>query len=952
MNIEFGYFLDAVPWSDGPALGYLRVGPAAFLDLLATRLARGREPVPATTRTAAYLRALRETLTAAPRHSHWYARSFASDPWATAERLLALRDSAVRAGWDCRIDGSGEPDSAPVRLAALAAVEKSFDSAAYPGSADALASVERELRRKVGGNLGIERIEVREDPAELPDLWPAIFRHLRARGVTVDRLAVPQGVGSLRIVSCADEGDAAIQAARAIEALSSAGAPQPFTVVASRPTQLLDEALADRGRPALGVVEAVIGQPRFDLLGLLIHLTESAPIDVYLLDQLLWSTLVSGQPLFSKRVRHRLHRALAAEPSVFEIESDGSLTAWGLAHEELTNEGGASAAGARHVRELLDIAGGSRSPGERARAVAAWLSDRMSEVRRTVRGNRELPAANREAVEAQCAVLDRQIGEFLDSMELLDDPQPGMLHRLASAFAGDPLLPARQVGALEVVGDPGALSGYGPVLWWGAVDPGTDARDLWERDEAAYLEGCGVRIIPASVRAQMETAHRLAALSPHSIIAFVPRKVGGEQVGAHPLLAYLVKGRGSTVSRMLDELTVDSADLGGEQWRLGEGALSLVEVPVVHPVRRAELSDPTLGSAGLHHLDREDGLRRAKEAGVCLPPMDEGSWLRQLPAGLAAPARITPHGSALLPTRLSYSQLDKLLGCTLCWVLEYPMRLRPVGLDDVPAGNRMIGTAVHAVIERIISSGNIPVTEGEVEAAIERHFHPCIRRFASPLLRPGHALVLEDVRERTRRSLTAFFVQLARSGITITGAEEKFTEPLTLPSSGAEHWEVSYTGFRDVDARLGERPVVIDIKWSNSRTWFGKLIAQGLAIQLAGYSWSVEGGGEPPLTGYFLAKHGIFASSDPELPGSTLRAGRSARTLWKAVRTSLGERLDLLASGVVPAAPGQIRRLIEDEGMDPKLVGEPADSDFLNLSTDSPCGYSATRYLCGAEGTI
>lgn len=977
MKIEFGYFLDGVPWSDSPALGSLRVGPQGMLDLLNTRVARSYEPVPAAARIAAYLTALREAIEAGWEATSWYAPSLTSDPWSTAERLLFLRDCAVRCGWDCQ--GAGRPGSTPtpVRLAALAAAEAHFDKAAYPGEADALALLERELRSGPAGNLGIDRIEVREDTAQLPDLWPAIFDHLRARGIPVELADEPAGGGSLTIVSCADEGDAAIQAARLIAALDPAAedhsgeqageeASERLTIVASRPTQLLDEALADRGLPALGVAGPEAGQPRLSLLGLLLQLTDSAPVDVYLLDELLWSML-AGRPLLPKRVRSRLHRALAAEPSVLAEEPDGTRTAWGAALDELAGDGGEHAKAAADLLELLKIAEGSDSMDVRAGSVSRWLADRVEDMRSWARGP-NLPGPEREAIEAQCEQLSTQIRVFQRAKDLIGSADAAMVRRLAFSFTATPLTPVRQVGAPRVVTDPGSLTGAGPVVWWGAADPGDEVRDLWEADEASYLAACGARIIPASERMTWETAHRLAALSGHAITAVVPRKIAGSPASAHPLLAYLAKKEGESVSAGLEAVTVDSQDVAAIQRRLGEAAADLIEVELRRPVYPEELERPRIDDGDPESLEfiypwdvfsdevilaaqEQRMTARAEKDGITVPEMDEWSRLTQLPAGLEPPTRLTAHGQALVPSRLSYSQLEKLLGCTMCWVLEYPLRLRSVGVDDIPAGNRMVGTAVHAIIERIIVSGEIPRTAAEVGDAIDTHFLTCMRRYASPLLRGGSSLMLEDVRQRVRDSLTAFFVSLARAGITITGAEEKFTKTLSLPSTRGEDWQVDYTGYRDVDAEIDGRPIVIDVKWSNSTSWHRKLITAGEAIQLAGYSWSREVGGEPPLTGYFLAKHGVFASADPELPGSPATPGRTAEDLWEEVIQSVGPRLDLLAAGIVPAAPGQIHRLVSEAGLDPKSL-LPFGQRILNLSVKNPCTYNVTRHLCGAEGTL
>src|SRR5699024_12037653 len=48
----------------------------------------------------------------------------------------------------------------------------------------------------------------------------------------------------------------------------------------------------------------------------------------------------------------------------------------------------------------------------------------------------------------------------------------------------------------------------------------------------------------------------------------------------------------------------------------------------------------------------------------------------------------------LLPSRVSYSQLDTLIACPHRWVLEHALRIRPASVAALPTGPRMkIGRA-------------------------------------------------------------------------------------------------------------------------------------------------------------------------------------------------------------------------------------------------------------------
>src|SRR5699024_12029207 len=112
------------------------------------------------------------------------------------------------------------------------------------------------------------------------------------------------------------------------------------------------------------------------------------------------------------------------------------------------------------------------------------------------------------------------------------------------------------------------------------------------------------------------------------------------------------------------------------------------------------------------------------------------------------------------PTRLSFSQAETLIACPQQWVLKHALGIRPASVADLPTGNRMIGTLVHAVVEALVhqrydeSIGGmtlpVPSTE-EIGAA----FDPLVPRLAPGLDLPGRAAEPADTRGRTQRSPTA-----------------------------------------------------------------------------------------------------------------------------------------------------------------------------------------------------
>ncbi|MBB5374454.1 PD-(D/E)XK nuclease family protein [Acidocella aromatica] len=110
-TLIFGAGLDGAPAPLGlPPLTAI-AGPLGLLDLLGQWLGQECRPAPESERIAAAYAAL------AALPGRFWSASFAVDPWATARRVLWLRDDLCLAGWDGTVDASMPP-----RVADLAAL--------------------------------------------------------------------------------------------------------------------------------------------------------------------------------------------------------------------------------------------------------------------------------------------------------------------------------------------------------------------------------------------------------------------------------------------------------------------------------------------------------------------------------------------------------------------------------------------------------------------------------------------------------------------------------------------------------------------------------------------------------------------------------------------------------------------------------------------------------------
>ena len=130
--------------------------------------------------------------------------------------------------------------------------------------------------------------------------------------------------------------------------------------------------------------------------------------------------------------------------------------------------------------------------------------------------------------------------------------------------------------------------------------------------------------------------------------------------------------------------------------------------------------------------------------------------------------------------------------------------------------------------------------------------------------------------------------------------------------------------------------VVLDAKWSRSRSWHRKKLEGGTAIQLAAYAWLAEQHG-PATAGYFLLRQARLHAADGEAFPEMAAGGPPLGETWENALSDYQGALARLASGEVIAAG------IPDD--------EPGDDDPEPLlPIEAPCNFCDYQTLCG-KGT-
>lgn len=891
---------------------------AAFLDLLRTRLGLTSPDVGSPQRTAQY-----RALMAAAAHP-WYRDSFALDPWNTARAVLTLRDDAIAAGW------THDPHAAPAndttaqpRLAALAAIEdlvtvgspRQARATLAPGPADHLRDVLDHLHRLVDGGhasswpLGIERVDVADARDDLPSLWRTLLDLLADCGVDIAWTPeAPLALAELTVSRGRDEWSTAESAARF---LATAPDPSAVVIIAGDDTAVLDQQLRRRGLPTVGATPTTAADPAAQLLPLFL-IALIPPLDVHRIAELLALRITTDaeaeagtQPTATRSVglvptaaRNALLQALGEEAGI----SSDPESAWMRALEDLRTDAEAPLATEPTETEPPAVAATTPDP----RAQSAWaIAQTLDEFLRT----------DPVRVTDAGVHLDRLIAavEWLgDRLRRLGGAQPSRYLTAAAAHVSaflqtielvgtdtlvvrelvdivDACAPAATAAAAPaeaapwtVVTEPSQVpDGAGTVLWWSAHNNGASARELWDPHEVAALAATGATVTPAAQHERLAQAAALRGLSRAThVCAFHAETVGGQERHLHPALVHLAGRFAQT-----------RTDLFGETARAVDDVLS--SPALAHPI-------PTQTQGQTWSL-------RDRSLDVAVVP-------QQIPA---PPTRVSRSLSGdfthLLPERLSFTQIDRLLRDPLSWTLRYGLNLS-AGLGAlVPTDNRMLGLLVHAVVEHLVVSGAADDGAVPTRSDIQEVFDRFVPRFASELLLPGSRARLESVRTTTLDSLTELFSTLATRGLHVTGAESEFRSEITLDIAGVP-LTIELMGFRDLDAQLPDgRPAVIDLKWTYSPRTYREAVNEGEAVQLSIYSQALDRPDTVPLTAYYMLKQAVFVSADQELDRESRAPGDPAH-LWPRIQKSVAHTLTQIARGTFDA-PAADTYLATDTGV-------------------------------------
>lgn len=663
----------------------------------------------------------------------------------------------------------------------------------------------------------------------------------------------------------------------------AAGDNQSTAVVSSDSTSLLDHFLAGHGLPAIGVGSPSVWRPQDQLIPLFFEVIWSPP-NVQLLGELL---TLPGSPVRRVAARHILE-ALKQEPGTGGDAWKAAITAI-AADPQLGPELAATLDRLFCTGVLVEDENVS---GAELTERAEWLASRA-----------RARASQDDAAKTTASLLQRILA--------LVTPLPRVsrrdLRRIISAvitpstgtLVSAEAAPWLRLGHLAELTDD-----VDQVLWWGFQSSRTASVRRWDAHDMEALSRVGVHLPTPEELSALEVSQTLAAASRtrHLILVQVEQR-DGERVEGNPLLEALTAAQpGQTDGSISDRLALLTRkpealiDATGH-WALAERRMQLTAVPQHRPV----------------------------------PP--------------PAVHELGPN-PALVPERLSFTQLSTLLGCSLAWVLKHKSHLSVPAAASVPSDNQMLGIFAHKVVEELqdqLRAQHRAVPEqDEVRVAVGR----LLPQLASELLLPGQKSRRAGVQATIETTVMTFFEQLRRGGVVLQEMEKEFSKDLTFTAGRNSH-TVEVKGRADaVGIDASGRTAVVDLKWTNSDKYRREEVQRGEALQLALYQWALSPSELPPDSpaAYFMLKQGSFASAHPEF-GTAIQASQDPSQLWQQAVRSVEFTVEEVLAGRITATAPAANSLAEGEAGADAVA---AASGRLHMKPN--CKYCDFGTLCGLKG--
>lgn len=883
----------------------------------------------------------------------FYANSFVSDAFATAEELLSRRDELLDAGYEL----AREPEeNCPARIRTLHELEAIVLEEEGPGllagNADRLNLLLGALSEDHHPRLAIHLNEPRE---LLPPGVRRLLDKLEAVGDTVQPLPEPAapyegtdlgrwqiklrggkvtnketvnpqgdlfsagaitsssgheatltGDGSLLLLRASRETHIAAYLAKTFKENPDF---RPGALLTVR-NQTLDNALLSEGLPSLGVPSTSLARPSLQVLKLVTAFLWE-PIEVARIMEFV--SLVT-KPLHWQ-LAQRIAEHLADTPGFFSQRWFQMIERF---FDELNEDGGYTKDQITTIRKQYEgwfrrkrYGRGERVPKYDLRLLfndlREWAFEERTERRKKdVRKNRKpgdysgllvLAAQAQRALELLDAQPEADLS-FLDVERLVRtvyEPAPTQFY------------PEEQGGLATIFAPASAAKisdgeGVNELLWWDFIEHDPDYFfSRYYPEELSWLTEHDAKLNTPSQQNDLSAWQALRpVLHPRNrLVLCLPERVDGAAVEAHPLFGDL---EAAFPEGALNRITINIDEAG----------------QAVTPDLPFTL--PTFEPVAVRPLDRP---------------------VPQLKIGRMADA---PPRDTETPTAL-----EDLLYYPHKWVFRHQLELRGTPILSIASENRLRGNLSHLFIERLLNevkAGKLETTKPAVYGWIEANAGKLLQQEGAVMLEYGQEPERIQFVRTMKYSAWSLVHHIQENGWRIRGSEEKVAGELT-PMGGQE-----VKGRADLvleRVRNGEpEVVVVDLKW-RGKTVFKNLLRNAKDVQLCLYAEFIRQNKTPDgaealptpktvHTAYYVLRDALMLSRNElafaniETVAGADEAGVVQQEMLRKIRSTFNWRWEQFHDGNVEVrcadTIGHLDDLYLDEPHDERLEMETEDARF------------------------
>ena len=806
MKITLGYFLDGHafpgPLENSLAVdGYLTLGPLGFLSMLETWLGLPSDTVPGGKRIAQSLKAAKECCKSNPKP--FYAESLANSPWATAQRLLSIRNELLLSGWN-----GSQPKTNGKRISDLAKFnQKLVASRDLPARLDAVLTSLSQW--KLPHELKITLLESEE---YWPQCWKRLFSTLKRIKVSFENwdqpvfndgnnkpstlrkvqdffakkniVTTPVNDNSI-IILASNTVDEAAETVSQILPLSFNG---KTVLLRTDPSLLFENGLLRFHKPTTGYAPESRWRSILQLLPICLRM-RWAPRSIQSLIDFL---LLPAAPVPSF-IRNIMLNAIQEFPGIgnekWNVQATNAQTIlykkYGKEYKEKWNE---------YLQWLVpeEVSEEKGMPLNVIQSVCSNLSSWALKCAKTEQDNGLYKVLAAQAIDF--ADMAQEAGEETFSRPTLE----AMLDH-ECALGADHIFSQEEAAPWAIIDHPGQLHGQvDTLIWWLFRDKKVNATHFWTENERSWLiENNFMPTTPFDER-QLEYLSwtRAFSLIRKQCILVIPNREYGEEILPHPFLDYIASAFSKKTKHIYSLFSQSSSTL-----------LKYFNVHTAS-VTNKEIS-----------VEPDGALRIPKQS---------------------------------IPNIISYTHADYSIKCPFHGFLSLFLKPHGPSASSVPNILQVLGDFSHYIIQYLIEHNN--------KCSLKKNNY--ISEIIKQLLPSHAAMLLESQYTITRQyfilSMERIFEQLLSifSDKNLKDNKSECDMKRKLPFCDSV-----LQGKADTLLTYNNKTVILDLKWSSARKKYVEMLEEGTAYQLAAYAWMQNDTSKTIEAAYWLLPINEFLGS-------------------------------------------------------------------------------------------